>query len=278
MVNIGYHAARMQGKTIRSMYQAGLPWLVKFPIEQTRAIPVAVYAFSCERDLPEQVASIRSFIRFVGVPDSFTVVSDGSYSTESRHLLSKISSCVNVLDLKSIVSNNLHRFIYDYANQHPLGKKLATLMSIPIKKPTIYADSDILFFPGANTIINIANLIDRKPWYLPDCAFALDDRLLNDSERVASVNSGFMLLKQPLNWEMPLERLKRLAGISNYFTEQTIVHLAMHNNQALPLCSSKFIVALDDQFIYSDKYADNSIALRHYVNPVRHKIWCRIGI
>jgi hypothetical protein len=278
MANIGYHSARIQGQVNRSIYRAALPWLVKLPIEQTRIIPVAVYAFSCERDLPEQVASIRSFIRYVGVPDSFTVVSDGSYSRGSRHLLSKISSCVNVLDLNDIVNNSLHKFVYDYASQHPLGKKLSILMSMPIEKPTIYADSDILFFPGADTIINIAQLGDQKRWYLPDCAFALDARLLDDSERAAPVNSGFMLLKQPLDWDIPLERLERIAGRSNYFTEQTMVHLAMHNNKAIPLCSSKFIVALDDQFIYSDKYADNSIALRHYVNPVRHKIWCQIGI
>lgn len=277
MVNIGYHTARMQGQAIRSMYQAALPWLVKLPIEQNRAIPVAIYAFSCERDLPEQVASIRSFIRYVGVPDSFTVVSDGSYSQKSRHLLSSIGSYVDVVDLESIANNNLCKFVRDYAIQHPLGKKLVALMSIPIGKPTIYIDSDILFFPCADSIITIAQLNDLKSWYLPDCGFALDDRLLNASERIAPVNSGFMLLKQPLDWDIPLERLERLAGKPNYFTEQTMVHLAMHNSQALPLCPSKFIVALDDQFIYSDKYADNGIALRHYVNPVRHKIWCQIG-
>ena len=96
MVNIGYHTARIQGQTIRSTYQVALPLIVNIPIDQNRAIPVAVYAFSCQRDLPEQVASIRSFIRYVGVPDSFTVVSDGSYSPESCHLLSRINSCVAV--------------------------------------------------------------------------------------------------------------------------------------------------------------------------------------
>ena len=35
----------------------------------------------------------------------------------------------------------------------------------------------------------------------------------------------------------------------------------------------KNVLQLDDQFVYSDRYAKPAIALRHYVNPVRHKFW-----
>ena len=67
MVNVGYHTARIQGKMMRSLYQAVLPQIVKLPISQTQKIPISVYALSCERDLPEQVASLRSFIRYAGI-------------------------------------------------------------------------------------------------------------------------------------------------------------------------------------------------------------------
>lgn len=61
MVNIGYHAAKIQGKFLRSVYKSSLSNLVSFPIKQNRQVPIKVYALSCERDLPEQVASLRSF-------------------------------------------------------------------------------------------------------------------------------------------------------------------------------------------------------------------------
>ena len=51
----------------------------------------------------------------------------------------------------------------------------------------------------------------------------------------------------------------------------------MHSNAARPFDPRKFILQLDDQFGYADRYAGPAIALRHYVNPVRHKFWISVG-
>jgi hypothetical protein len=274
MVNIGYRLARRQGQIVRSLYRAALPQIVKKPVSQTRKVPVAVYSFSCDRDLPEQVASIRSFIRYVGIPDKLTVVSDGSYSATSRQLLQKISPNIEVLDFAKFIKKDLPPSVYAYAKIHPLGKKLAVLISLPVEQVTIYADSDILFFPGAQELLSIASSSDLQPRYLVDCATALDERLLDKaSENFASVNSGFMILKKPLDWEIPLKRLGELSASANYFTEQTSLHLAMHYNQGIPLTPEEFVVNRDDEFIYQDKHCSPKVALRHYVSPIRHKFW-----
>ncbi|HEY9850451.1 MAG TPA: hypothetical protein V6D28_13380 [Leptolyngbyaceae cyanobacterium] len=279
MVNIGYRAARMQGYFLRSLYRSTLPLAVKLNISNHRRVPIDVYYFSCDRDLPEQVASIRSFISYVGIPDKFTVVSDGTYSLNSCQLLRQISPCIDVVEFANFVKKDLPQCVYQYANIHPLGKKLAVLMSIPVEKITIFADSDILFFPAAEELLKICQVPDRRPRYLLDWGPALDKRLLDrDSEKWQPVNSGFMLLQQPLNWEIPLTKLAALAEIPSYFTEQTTVHLAMHYNQGVPLASDRFVVKVDDQFIYQDKYSGHQVALRHYVNPVRHKFWFHIGL
>jgi hypothetical protein len=47
----------------------------------------------------------------------------------------------------------------------------------------------------------------------------------------------------------------------------------MHANGALPLDATRYVLQLDDQFIYPDRYAGARLVLRHYVNPVRHKFW-----
>ena len=62
MVNIGYHSARLQGKINRNLYKSKIAKTVRRDIKTTQQVPLTVYALSCERDLPEQVASIRSFI------------------------------------------------------------------------------------------------------------------------------------------------------------------------------------------------------------------------
>ena len=47
----------------------------------------------------------------------------------------------------------------------------------------------------------------------------------------------------------------------------------MHAIGARPLDPAKYVLQLDDQFVYRDFYADKTLAMRHYVNPVRHKFW-----
>jgi hypothetical protein len=279
MVNILYHTARVQGKAIRCIYKASLSLIVNIPISYAKKIPVDVFSFSCERDLPEQVASIRSFIRYVGVPDRFTVISDGSYTEVSRKLLCQIHSCVEVLPIEELIGNDLPKCVYDYAAQQAMGKKLAVLLSLPIQKTTIYTDSDILFFPSGEDLANILASSDRSFRYLPDCATKMDDRVIyDDVEKLDPVNGGFIIFKKKPNWEFALERLSKLLELNNYFTEQTLVHLTMHYNNAKPLCAEKYILNVSDQFIYQDKFASKNIALRHYVSDIRYKFWFHVGL
>jgi hypothetical protein len=160
-----------------------------------------------------------------------------------------------------------------------MGRKLLALLSIPVNQTTIYTDSDILFFPGASDLVNLANSGNTVSRYLPDCACKMDERVIYDEvEKLNSVNGGFIVFKEPLDWSFALERLSKLEELNHYFTEQTLVHLTMHYNQAKPLCSKRYVLSVEDQFIYPDKYAGKEIALRHYVNDVRHKLWLNVAI
>jgi hypothetical protein len=279
MVNVPYHTAKIQGKVARFIYEATLPQIVKKSIAQNQRVSVTVYALSCERDLPEQVASIRSFIRFVGIPNQFIVISDGSYTESSCNLLSQIHPCVQIVPIEQLIKNDLPQAVYDYAAQHVMGKKLAALLSLPIAGATIYTDSDILFFPGATDLAGLILSEDRFARYLPDCATKFDRRVIYDqSENLNPINAGFILFKDYLNWDFALHRLSKLQELTNYFTEQTLVHLTLHHNQALPLNPNLYVLSVEDQFIYRDKCASGKIALRHYVNDVRHKFWFNLGL
>ncbi|MEH2306495.1 hypothetical protein [Nostoc sp.] len=279
MVNIGYHTAKIQGKFNRSLYKAAISQIVSIPIKQTRQVPVSIYALSCERDLPEQVASIRSFIRHVGIPETFTVVSDGSYTDSSCNLLRRIHPCVQVILLQNFLRTDLPQCVLDYAQLHPMGRKLSALMSIPVNGTTIYTDSDILFFPGGIDLIDLSKSDEKYSLYLPDCSMSLDERIIyNESEKSNPVNGGFILFRHEFDWSFAIERLANLQEVPSYFTEQTIVHLTMHHNHGKPLCSNKYVLNVEDQFIYPDKSASKNIALRHYVSDVRHKLWFNVDI
>src|SRR5437868_2620217 len=273
-MNVAYHSARLEGKIARTLYYAALPLIVRYPARIVRELPLDVFAYSGENTLPEQVASIRSFLAHAGRPKQFTVVSDGSYTAASIGLLENIDRCVRVKKTLPILPSGLPDTIQSYLREHPTGKQLALLMSLPTNGPTLYTDSDVLFFPRACELADLSNAQSVSALYLADYQFSGDERLIRDpSEKRNPANTGFVFLYGKLDWSQGLERLQMLSGEPNFFTNQTVTHFCMHANGAAAFDPAKFVLQVDDQFIYRDRYAGCSLAIRHYVNPIRHKFW-----
>ena len=272
MPNYGYHLARAKGRAMRGIYRAFLASLP--PVNPTRNFPLEVFSYSGEAMLPEQVASIRSFLRYLGRPIRFTVVSDGTHSESSRRTLTRINSCVSVDDSSGWTPRNVPDSLRPYLTGHPTGRQLALIMSLPADAPVLYCDSDIRFFPGAADLHSYLDASHTPAFYQADFRFSGDERLLREpAEKNNPVNTGFLLLFRKLDWALGLERLLSLANSPNFFTNQTVTHLTMHANGAASFDPSKYVLQLDDQFVFADRYASPKIALRHYVNPVRHKFW-----
>ena len=277
MVNLGYHFARAEARAVRAFYRGFLGRLSA--IEPSRSFPLEVFSYSGESALPEQVASIRSFLRHVGRPIHFTVVSDGTYSEQSRHLLKGLDRSVSVSDASEWVPSDLPKEIEPYLRTHPTGRQLALIMSLPKNAPVLYLDSDVLFFAGATDLLGYVATRDVPAFYMADSRFSGDKRLLRDpAEANDPVNTGFLLLFQKLDWSASVRRFLELEGEPNFFTNQTMTHLAMHANGAAPFDPRKYVLQLDDQFIFPDRYANPAIAVRHYVNPVRHKFWTSLFV
>ena len=273
-MNVLYHSARLEGKIVRALYRAALPAIVRRSLRVSRELAFDVFAYSGENTLPEQVASIRSFLANAGRPKQFTVVSDGTYSRSSVELLERIDNCVRVERDAPPLPPGLPQNVHTRLTNHFTGRQLALIMSLPMDRPTLYTDSDVLFFPQAKQLADLSRTQSVSAFYLPDYQFSGDERLVRDArEKEVSVNMGFLFLFQKLDWSLGLERLKMLTGTPNFFTTQTVVHFCMHANGARPFDPRKFILQVDDEFIYGDAHAGPSIAIRHYVNPIRHKFW-----
>lgn len=273
MPNFGYHLARLQGHLSRALYRISLPLLVRTPVSTPRSIALDVFSYSGEATIPEQIASIRSFLQNVGRPKSFTVVSDGSHSRQSVRLLENVDPSVRVESSIAPAPNVPPKF-REYLTTHPTGKQLALIMSLPANGPALYLDSDVLFFESAVDLVNRATEKNLPAFYLADCGFSGDSRLLLDAtEEKEAVNTGVLLLLKELDWSLASERFLKLDGEPTFFTNQTLTHLVMHACGARPFDPAKYVLKLDDQFAYADRYANSSLVLRHYVNPVRHKFW-----
>src|SRR5881227_3937011 len=130
-MNVAYHSARLEGKIARTLYYAALPLIVRYPAHIVRELRLDVFAYSGENTLPEQVASIRSFLANAGRPKQFTVVSDGTYSRSSVELLERIDNCVRVERDAPPLPPGLPQNVHTRLTNHFTGRQLALIMSLP---------------------------------------------------------------------------------------------------------------------------------------------------
>jgi hypothetical protein len=276
--NLGYHFARLHGRLVRRIYTWLLPFIIRRRIRPPRVIDMDVFAYSNEEALAEQVASIRSFLRHAGRPQHFTVVSDGSHSARSIRLLKAIDPSVSVRQVSVATPSPDDDRFRRYLENHPTGKQLGVIMNLPQDRPALYTDSDVLFFDGATDLLELIHQKDVSAYYLADCQFSGDDRLLRGTgEERDPANTGVLLLFQPLDWSLSIARFADLHGAPTFFTNQTMTHLTMHQNSTRPFDPARYVLQLDDQFSWRDRYAGARLALRHYVNPVRHKFWTSLN-
>jgi hypothetical protein len=51
----------------------------------------------------------------------------------------------------------------------------------------------------------------------------------------------------------------------------------MHQASARPFDRSRYVLATDDRSLPTDPYLRPDTVLRHYVTPVRHKLWMTLA-
>lgn len=258
-------------------------------INQNKLISMEVASFSSYNDYAEQVLSILSFIRYVGIPVKWTVYSDGSHSQDQIANLEKSFNFLKVVkglnwseikSLKGLSKEELipyEEYLIHFANNSPYGKKLFYYLNHSIDNPTLFIDSDILFYEQATVLYLV---LTEKPqangWFLPDFLWGcLDSRYQAvHTEQVYQVNSGFIFANTPFNHlKESLEFFKTYNFTYENFTEQTFYHQLLKDNSYMALPSKIFILDSGDQFDFSYLYPPKQMAIRHYTGPVRHKMW-----
>jgi hypothetical protein len=279
----GAIAGKRVARVLRTRYLRSVRAEQLDRVQPARRVGVDMISFSCERDLAEQVLSIRSFLRYVGEPVSFQVVSDGTISAASAGLLSRLSPVVRVTTVDDYAEGvAVHPAVQEFADAKAYGRKLVALTAMrPTGRPVGYADSDVLFHRGGGGLAEHVAAMGETAWFVQDCQDALDVRLVPPAERHPPLNSGFLLTGRPIDWGSAAERLATIgeADAPGYgWTEQSVAHLAYRSSGARPLPPDAAVVALHDQFAWPDTHVGADVWLRHYVTGTRFKMWlCLLG-
>ncbi|WP_207429618.1 hypothetical protein [Pedobacter sp. SYSU D00535] len=245
-------------------------------------VPIQVVSFSSQKDFNEQILSIFSFLKYVGEPNLWIIYSDGTHTERQKALLNTFPflqlRCTDFGSLSCVHKDSLKDYkeqLIDYAKKQPLGKKLLCYLNHSIEMPTLFLDSDILFYSQA-TILHTIIKESCNGWYLPDDTWGcLDSRYKEKTQRqLYQANSGFFLINREIeNLKEGLDFLKSLNFTYEYFSEQTTFHILFRSNNFLPLDPRIFILNSGDQFDFSYLKTREEMAMRHYTGPVRHKMW-----
>lgn len=279
------------GKTNREKFKKRLELDLSKLVEQVNQngkIAMELASFSSFNDYEEQVLSILSFVRYVGVPAKWTLYSDGSHTQEQ---IDQLENNFKFVTIKSINFSELssiedlckdeikpyHKYILDYGKKFALGRRLFYYLHHKIEVPTLFIDSDILFYDKANSF-DIILTENPKPngWFMPDPVWGCLDSQYKErhTEQFYQVNAGFMLLTKEFDIiKNGLDFFKIMAYKYEYFSDQTIFHIILKDNSFMPLTPKTFILDAEDQFDFRYLHKPNEMAVRHYTGPVRHKMW-----
>jgi hypothetical protein len=257
-------------------------------VSNKNSIPIDIVSYSSSKDFYLQIYSILSFIRYNGKPLSWTIYSDGSHSQSQIEKLEREFEFLKVFfialdkdnELRKTLKRELTPYFNDllhFAQNNVLGKKLFHYLNHNINHPTLFIDSDVIFYGNSYEFLKLTNQKEFcNGWYIVDHNdSSLDTRYLrNNTKSLASVNSGFFLtFKNIENFKIAMDFLKSTNQYYEYFTEQTFIHLLLKSNSFLPLPSSYFILNSKDNYFFSNFYNPNEIVVRHYTQPIRHKLW-----
>ena len=261
----------------RSRFAANLTQFAT-PIDGVvREVPATLLAFCGRRDLPEQVASWRSFQRWVGRPRRAVLVSDGTLEEADFKLLRALEPRIEIKSIEQFGGPTATESMRCYAAAQPMGRKLFVMRALDSLAPVIYADSDILYFPAAAELSEPRFWDAAAPSYLLDPYPSLDLRLVpGEGERLSPVNGGFVVVRRALEWAEPVRRLEALSGEPAFFSEQTLLHLAIRLSAGIPLDPARYVLRNEDQWAATDWFAGREVVLRHYISSLRHKMWLRV--
>lgn len=227
-----------------------------------------IVSFSGSKQFADQLYSIASFYKNVGRPYSWIIYNDGSYKQEELELLGTIKG----VEVRAIVIQE---------GSLPLScfKEYPTLLKVEIlrqltdfSRPVLFTDSDVLFYKEFK---KISQQFLSSNWYIVDEGKGYFDPSFELPANEPPLNFGFIVLNKPADWSFIFkylnDRIKQ--GELHYWSDQTAAHLLAQREQFKVMQVESFVVGGTDGFKLSHAVDYNKIALRHFVGPVRHKMW-----
>jgi len=239
-----------------------------------KQLSVRIFSFSGRSYFNEQLYSILQFLHTVGSPKQWLVVNDGTYSEDQKKQLEQFPF-VTVVEFDWI-KNDKFRILHEYSAKHVWAKIFYAYLCLldDLKETTIYLEADVLVFSKFNYYLPLFNI---NNWYLADTGPHFDQYYLNMGKtQMFDVNNGFAIYNHRPDIEVVYNYLVDRFKENNfeYFTPQSAMQLMIEQDSFSRFLDPRyFVVNCSDHFKIGIDHDESVMALRHFVGPVRHKMW-----
>lgn len=244
-----------------------------------------------------------SFLYWNSTKVELTISIDGFLSEDDVGKVLQIFPNCTILNGSDLISElRNHPSIFSFCSSSRFGRKFAGIATINQKSNIIYCDDDILFFSQSDQIRNWAEGIsERSPLYVVDSGSAWNakgDTIYEEATVLgfpidAGFNAGFFLAPkkffdlelcdQIFSSNRQYENGAPVEGHYNsrlykdgwdYAAEQSLTGYLYARSGGSQLSPELFLHSLDGlSFFSKDKAPYEDISLRHYVGPVRHRMY-----
>jgi hypothetical protein len=237
-----------------------------------RPINFEMISFSGATAFEDQLLSIYSFVHYAGVPIKWIIYSDGSYTQTHTDIFKREFPFVALVNWDVNSKNTNEELLKDYISKYGTAKKVTLIAGHQYVNPTIFIDSDIVFYPNIAAYLNNP-LLSKGLWYVPDAIGNVSHFIAETKDSIYPFNFGMLIMDGSFNFDDVYSYLEALKGQYAYFSDQSAFEYAFRKQGAQILDPRQFIIDTEDQFDFSMKYHPGDMAMRHYTGPIRHKMW-----
>jgi hypothetical protein len=261
------------------------PYPVKQKVRNFPVVPgkgdASVVAVLCRSgQFLEGLWSLWSWMSQLNFIMGAVLLFDGKVSVEQQALFQKLFPNGRLLELaKFLKSRSLPPYLKRFVAANWTGKKFAAVYELQKERGVLYSDSDVLAFARSDQIIESAQ--NGSSTFLFDrFGYDLDPWIATQAEKIGipvtkHFNAGLVYVPQGEMQDSLLETILSnwQPSYNTHHAEQTLFSVMLNPSHLHPMPEKDHVLSWRGAWIFEKDLDCNSLICRHYVGPVRHRMY-----
>ncbi len=205
---------------------------------------------------------------------------DGKIAASQRELFQKLFPGGKLLELDAFLNScSLPEYLARFVTTNWTGKKFAAVYELQKECGVLYSDCDVLAFSKPDELIesvkscNSSYLFDRTGYILDPWISARGQKL--GIPVTKHFNAGLVYAPCGEIQEPVLEAILSdwRPSFNTHHAEQTLFSISLDHSHLHPLPENNYVLSWQGVWLFEKDLDCSNIVCRHYVGPVRHRMY-----